>query len=49
MTWTCSSSDGGTAITAYEVWYNQGPITNTFVLYSTLSSSTFSETITSVA
>lgn len=48
VTWTGSADDGGTAITAYEVWFNQGPITNTFVVYKEVSSSTTSETITAV-
>lgn len=48
VSWTASPDNGGTPITAYEVWYNQGPITNIFVLYSTVSESTLSETITTV-
>ena len=49
VTWTATSDNGGTAITSYEVWYNQGPITNTFIVNSEVSSATTTETITSVA
>ena len=48
MTWAASANNGGTAITAYQVYFNQGPITNTFVVYSTVSQATLTETITAV-
>ena len=48
MTWTQSLDNGGSPITAYEVWYNQGPITNTFVKYSEVDANTLTETITTV-
>ena len=48
MVWAATADNGGTPVTAYEVWFNQGPITNTFVKYSTVSPSTLTETITTV-
>lgn len=48
VTWAASANNGGTAITAYQVYFNQGPITNTFVVYSTVSQATLTETITTV-
>ena len=48
MTWTGTTENGGTPVTSYQVWYNQGPITDTYVVYSTVSAETLTETITSV-
>lgn len=42
------SDYGGTQLTGYEIWWNQGPITNTFVKYSDVNHATFSQTISSV-
>jgi cellulose 1,4-beta-cellobiosidase len=47
--WTAETSNGGSPVTAYEVWYNQGSIINTFVLYSSVNSATFQEIITTVS
>lgn len=42
------SDYGGTQLTGYEVWWNQGPILNSFVKYSDVNQATFSQTISSV-
>lgn len=48
--WTANPSAdyGGTQLTGYQVWWNQGPIINTFVKYSDVNQATFSQTIASV-
>jgi hypothetical protein len=37
---------GGTQLTGYEVWWNQGSIINTFVKYTDVSAGTLTTTIT---
>ena len=43
-----SNDFGGSSLTGYEVWWNQGPTINTWVKYSDVNSATFSQTISSV-
>ena len=45
MGWAAESSNGGLALDEYQLYWNQGPITNSFVVYSTTSSSVFQATI----
>lgn len=47
--WLVEASNGGSAVLNYEVWYNQGPILNTMVLYSTVNAATLEQIITSVS
>lgn len=43
--WTPESSTGGAPITGYEIWHNQGSITDTFYPYATVGPSTYTSTI----
>jgi large repetitive protein len=48
--WTKNAQNnfGGSQLTGYEVWWNQGPIINTYVKFSTVNSATFSQIISPV-
>ena len=43
--WTAQASTGGAPITGYEVYHNQGPLTDTYISYTTVGASTFTATI----
>ena len=42
------SDFGGSTLTAYQVWWNQGTSVDSWVLYNTVSSSTFTQIISPV-
>ena len=47
--WPAEASTGGAPITEYEIWHNQGVITDTFYPYSVVGPSTYTETITGIS
>ena len=47
--WTAVTETGGSPITGYKVMFNQGPITDTYIEFETVDSTTFTSTITPVS
>jgi hypothetical protein len=45
--WTANALGdfGGTQLTSYSIWWDQGPIINTFVIYGSVNAATFSQII----